>query len=37
MSEGRTDTKKAIVLELLRRKGGATMVEIAKATDWQNH
>ncbi len=30
-------SKKAIVLDLLRRKDGATMTEIAKATDWQNH
>jgi hypothetical protein len=30
-------SKKAIVLDLLRRKDGATMGEIAKATDWQNH
>jgi len=30
-------SKKAIVLELLRRKEGATPGEIAKATDWQNH
>ena len=30
-------SKKAIVIELLRRKDGATMAEIAKATDWQNH
>ena len=30
-------SKKAIVLELLRRKDGATMGEIAKATHWQNH
>lgn len=30
-------SKKNIVLELLRRKEGATMAEIAKATDWQNH
>ena len=33
----RADTKKAIVLEMLRRKEGATIGEIAKATDWQNH
>jgi Protein of unknown function (DUF3489) len=31
------DTKKERVLELLRRKEGATIAEIAKATDWQNH
>jgi hypothetical protein len=30
-------SKKQIVLGLLRRKDGATMAEIAKATDWQNH
>jgi hypothetical protein len=35
--EARADTKKAIVLELLRRKQGATTAEIANATDWQNH
>jgi len=33
----REGSKKEIVLDLLRRKGGATMAEIAKATDWQNH
>ncbi len=33
----REGSKKQIVLDLLRRKGGATMVEIAKATGWQNH
>ena len=31
------DTKKELVLALLRRKEGATTAEIAKATDWQNH
>ena len=30
-------SKKQIVLDMLRRQGGATMAEIAKATDWQNH
>jgi hypothetical protein len=29
--------KAAIVLELMKRKEGATLAEIAKATDWQNH
>jgi len=33
----REGSKKAIILELLRRKEGATLAEIAKATDWQNH
>jgi len=30
-------TKKEIVLELLGRKDGATIADIAKATQWQNH
>src|SRR5436190_3555729 len=35
--DGREGSKKAIILELLRRKEGATTTEIAKATNWQNH
>jgi hypothetical protein len=35
--EPRDGGKKAMILELLRRKGGATLAEIAKATQWQNH
>ncbi|MGA9625847.1 MAG: DUF3489 domain-containing protein, partial [Bryobacteraceae bacterium] len=35
--EAREGSKKATVLELLRRKTGATLAEIAKATGWQNH
>ena len=30
-------SKAAIVLDLMRRKEGATLAEIAKATGWQNH
>jgi Protein of unknown function (DUF3489) len=30
-------SKKAAVIDLLRRKTGATLAEIAKATNWQNH
>ena len=33
----REGSKKAIVLELIRRKDGATLAEIAKATDWLAH
>jgi nucleotide-binding universal stress UspA family protein len=33
----REGSKKQIILDLLRRKDGATMAEIAKATGWQNH
>jgi hypothetical protein len=33
----KSGSKAAIVLDLMRRKEGATLAEIAKATDWQNH
>jgi hypothetical protein len=33
----RSGSKTEIVLELMRRKGGAPLAEIAKATDWQSH
>ncbi len=33
----RDGSKKQIVIDLLRRKDGATMAEITKATNWQNH
>jgi hypothetical protein len=33
----RAGNKTAIILDLLRRKEGATLAEIAKATGWQNH
>ena len=33
----RSGSKAEKVLELMRRKEGATLAEIAKATDWQNH
>jgi len=36
-TEARDGSKKSIILDLLRRPKGATMAEIAKATDWQNH
>jgi len=36
-AKGAPKTAKAAILELLRRKEGATPGEIAKATDWQNH
>ena len=33
----RSDSKAEKVLDLMKRKEGATLAEIAKATDWQNH
>ena len=33
----REGSKKAIVLDLIRRKDGATLAEIAKATNWRAH
>ena len=33
----RSGSKKATILELLRRPNGATLTEIGKATLWQNH
>lgn len=33
----RTGSKKQIVLEMLHRKNGATLAEIAEATGWQNN
>jgi len=36
-AKGRANSKKATVLNLLRRKDGATLGEIAKATGWMNH
>jgi hypothetical protein len=35
--EARDGSKKALVLAMLRREGGATLGEIAKETDWQLH
>jgi len=35
--QGRANSKKTAVLDLLRRKDGATLPEIAKATGWRNH
>src|SRR5688572_21233699 len=35
--DARPGSKKDIVLKLLRRDQGATIAELAKPTDWQNH
>jgi hypothetical protein len=36
-SPAREGSKKAVVLELMRRKQGATLAELMKATGWQPH
>ncbi len=36
-SKGRTDSKKGIILTLLRRKNGASVAELSAATGWQEH
>ena len=36
-NEARDGSKKAEVIELMRRKSGATLAEIVKKTDWQSH
>ena len=33
----REGTKQALVIQMLRRPGGATIAEIVEATDWQAH
>ena len=33
----RENTKQAKLIALLRRPGGATIADLAKATSWQNH
>lgn len=35
--KARTGTKQAAMIEMLRRKDGATVEEIAAATGWQKH
>ncbi|MEO7653185.1 MAG: DUF3489 domain-containing protein, partial [Bryobacteraceae bacterium] len=34
---GRDNSKKATVLSLVQRRGGATLAEIMEATGWQKH
>ena len=36
-TQARDGSKKAEVLAMLARKGGCTLAEIMKATDWQAH
>lgn len=36
-SRTRADSKQAKLIEMLRRRDGATIEEIAKALDWQAH
>ncbi len=33
----RPGSKQALLVDLLRRKGGATIAEVVKATGWQPH
>ena len=35
--KSRENTKQAKLIALLRRPGGATIADLAKATSWQNH
>ena len=37
VTEAREGSKKATILELLRRPKGATITEIGKATNWKSH
>jgi Protein of unknown function (DUF3489) len=36
-STARADTKQALMIDLLKRPGGATVEQIAEATGWQHH
>ena len=36
-AKGRTGTKQALLIDLLKRKRGATIDEIVEATGWQAH
>ena len=36
-STARSDSKKATVIDMLRRKDGASLADIMKATGWQSH